>query len=336
MTPTPAPTSSPTPTLPAVVAEATRDPQTWQDWFFGVPLRICLFVAVGLLVLVVLRRLITWVTTRLAREPKPSSELMAAINRVNPLSTARRAQRAKTVGSVLRSVASLLIGTIVVLLVLDALGVSLAPFIASAGIVGIALGFGAQTLVKDFLSGLFMLVEDQYGVGDIIDVGVASGTVEAVGLRVTEIRDADGTLWFVPNGSVTRVANKTQQWATAVLDVDVDYFADIDQVRDLLTTAAGAVVADPDIAADVHGEPQVTGIEQLTALAVTLRVQVRTSPARQWEVARRLRVAVRDALTDAGIPLAGQRDLWDLAHAPVELGRQDETTGPSDPGPTGR
>ncbi|MDR3068661.1 MAG: mechanosensitive ion channel family protein [Cellulomonas sp.] len=326
-------TPTPTPTLPPVVAEATDDPHTWWDWFFGVPLRICLYIVVGLLVLVALRRLITWVTNRLAREPTLSSDLMAAINRVNPLSTARRAQRARTVGSVLRSVASLLIGTIVGLLVLDALGVSLAPFIASAGIVGIALGFGAQTLVKDFLAGLFMLVEDQYGVGDIIDVGVASGTVEAVGLRVTEIRDADGTLWFVPNGSVTRVANKTQQWATAVLDVDVDYFADIDQVRDLLTAAATAVVTDPDIAPDVHSEPLVTGIEQLTALAVTLRVQVRTSPARQWEVARRLRVAVRDALTAADIPLAGQRDLWELAHAPAEHGRpvgQDEPTRPSD------
>ncbi len=325
------PTPTPSPTQPEIVAQLAADPHTWQDWFVGVPLRICLYVVVGLLVLVALRRFISWTTARLAREPQPSSELMAAINRVNPLSTARRAQRAKTVGSVLRSVTSLLIGSIVVLLVLDALGVSLAPFIASAGIVGIALGFGAQTLVKDFLSGLFMLVEDQYGVGDIIDVGVASGTVEAVGLRVTEIRDAQGTLWFVPNGSVTRVANKTQQWATATLDVDVDYFADVGQVRDLLAAAATTVVADPDIAADVHGDPQVTGIEQLTALAVTLRVQVRTSPARQWEVARRLRVAVRDVLEHAGVPLAGQRDLWDRAHptaGPDALSGTDRPTGP--------
>ena len=302
----------PTPSLPTVLTG--DEPRTWGGWFVGLPLRICLYVVVGLLVLVVLRRVITWGTARLARDPEASSGLLTAVTRVNPLVTARRAQRAKTVGSVLRSVASLTVGTIVVLLVLDSLGINLAPFIASAGIVGVALGFGAQTLVKDFLTGLFMLAEDQYGVGDVIDVGETSGTVEAVGLRVTEIRDQDGTLWFVPNGSVTRVANKTQQWATAALAVDVDYFADVDQVRALLAAAVAKVVADPDIAPDVCGEPQVTGIEQLTALAVTLRVQVRTSPARQWEVARRLRVAVRDALAEAGIPLAGQRDLWNRSH----------------------
>ena len=296
----------------------TGKPHTAWDWFVGLPLRISLYVLVGLVVLVVLRRVISWVTSRLSREREPS-ELLATLSRVNPLSTVRRAQRAKTVGSVLRSVASLVVGGVVTLLVLDSLDVNLAPFIASAGIVGVALGFGAQALVKDFLSGLFMLAEDQYGVGDIIDVGMTSGTVEAVGLRVTEIRDADGTLWFVPNGSVTRVANKTQQWATAVLDVDVDYFADVDQVRDLLADAATQVVTDPDIAPDVRGEPQVTGIEQLTALAVTLRVQVRTSPARQWEVARRMRIAVREALAEANIPLAGQRELWDLAHPQPEL-----------------
>ncbi|MCL2848598.1 MAG: mechanosensitive ion channel family protein [Micrococcales bacterium] len=306
-------TIDPTPSPKAVLDGLASDPQTRWGWFVGLPLRICLYVMVGLVVLVVLRRLIAWATGRLARDPE-SAELLATLTRPSPQLVARRAQRAKTVGSVLRSVASLLVGTLVVLLVLDSLGVSLAPFIASAGIVGVALGFGAQALVKDFLSGLFMLAEDQYGVGDIIDVGVASGTVEAVGLRVTQIRDTNGTLWFVPNGSVARVANKTQQWATAVLDVDVDYFADVDQARDLLAAAAQTVVTDPDIVDDVRDEPQVTGIENLTALAVTLRVQVRTSPARQWEVARRLRVAVRDALADAGVPLAGQRDLWDLAH----------------------
>ncbi|MCL2467459.1 MAG: mechanosensitive ion channel family protein [Micrococcales bacterium] len=304
---------SPDPDNPLLPGEP-KDLSSWWDWFVGTPLRISLYIVGGLVVLVVLRRLISWMTVRLARAPE--SELLATLTRVNPLVTARRTQRAKTVGSVLRSTASLVVGGVVTLLVLDALGVSLAPFIASAGIVGVAFGFGAQALVKDFLSGLFMLAEDQYGVGDIIDVGVTSGTVEAVGLRVTEIRDIDGTLWFVPNGSVTRVANKTQQWATAVLDVDVDYFADVEQVRDLLADAVCTVVTDDDIADDVRGEPQVTGIEQLTALAVTLRVQVRTSPARQWEVARRMRVAVRDALAEAGIPLAGQRELWDLAHPP--------------------
>ncbi|MCL2453733.1 MAG: mechanosensitive ion channel family protein [Micrococcales bacterium] len=288
----------------------TAEEGSWWEWFLGMPLRITAYVVGGLLVLAVLRALISWVTHRLSREPGPGSDLAAVLAKVNPLVAARRAQRARTVGSVLRSGASLLVTTIVGLLVLDALDINLAPFIASAGIVGVALGFGAQSLVKDFLTGLFMLIEDQYGVGDVVDVGPTSGTVEAVGLRVTKVRDLDGTLWFVPNGSIVRVANKTQQWATATLDVEVDYFADLDHVRTLLAEAAAEVVTDPEIADDVRGEPTVTGLENLTALAITLRIQVRTSPARQWEVARRLRVAVRDTLVAAHVPLAGQRNLW--------------------------
>jgi len=212
---------------------------------------------------------------------------------------------------VLRSSASLVVGTIVLFLVLDAIGVNLAPFIASAGIIGVAIGIGAQSLVRDFLTGMFMMAEDQYGVGDVIDAGPATGTVEAVGLRVTRIRDADGTLWFVPNGSMTRVGNKTQHWATAVVEVEVDYFADLDAVRSLLLAAAHDVAQDPSLAHDLLGDPSVIGIERLSAEAVTLRVQVRTSAARQWEVARRLRVATRAQLLAAGIPLGGQRDLWD-------------------------
>ena len=136
-----------------------------------------------------------------------------------------------------------------------------------------------------------MLLEDQYGVGDVIDVGPATGTVEAVTLRVTKIRDADGTLWYIPNGSMLRVGNKTQGWATAVVEVDVDYFADLDDVRALLDEAAAPVAADPVLGPELQGEPTITGIEKLSADAVTLRLKVRTSPAKQWEVARALRVA---------------------------------------------
>ncbi len=125
----------------------------------------------------------------------------------------RRRQRAETVGSLLRSVTSLVIGVLAVMLVLGEIGFNLGPFIAGAGIVGIALGFGAQNLVKDFLSGIFMILEDQYGVGDVVDLGAASGTVEAVGLRVTRLRDGNGTLWYVRNGEILRVGNKSQGFA---------------------------------------------------------------------------------------------------------------------------
>lgn len=288
------------------------------DWFVGLPLQIAIIVLVGGVVLLVLRRVIASATDRLAAEPSGTTrgtgrpragvEVASVLRKASPLATARRAQRARTVGSVLTSTASIVVGSLVVLLVLDKLNVNLAPFIASAGIVGVAVGFGAQSLVKDFLSGLFMLLEDQYGVGDVVDVGDVVGSVEAVGLRVTKVRDGDGTLWYVPNGSMVRVGNKTQGFGTAVVEVDVDYFVDLDEVRGLLAQAARGVAADPVVGAYLQGEPEVTGAEKLAADAVGLRLSVRTAPAMQWEVARHLRAAVRRALEDAGVPLAGQRD----------------------------
>jgi small conductance mechanosensitive channel len=321
----PAPVASPveiTPTDPTSVA-------SWWSWFVGLPLRIVLYVVVGLLVLGLLRVFITSVSNRLARGPAGlpgERELASVLSRANPVLVARRAQRAHTIGSVLRSTASLLVGSIVVFLVLDALGINLAPFIASAGIIGVAVGFGAQSLVKDFLTGMFMLAEDQYGVGDVIDAGPATGTVEAVGLRVTRIRALDGTLWFVPNGSMTRVGNLTQQWASALVELEVDYFADLDTVRELLLAAAHEVTQDPEVGGDIDGEPTVTAIEQLSTNGVTLRIQLRTSAARQWEVARRLRVAARAQLIAGGVPLAGQRALWDLHRA-------EQQTEPDRPDP---
>ncbi|ADG74261.1 MscS Mechanosensitive ion channel [Cellulomonas flavigena DSM 20109] len=311
--------------MPAVLVAATQDGTKaddqeygewlgeWGAWFLGVPLRIVLIIVISTIALLVLRHVISGVARRVA-EGEPTggvlgrTEVGSVLLRANPLASARRAQRARTIGSVLRSTASIVVGSLAAVLVLDALGVNLAPFIASAGIVGVAVGFGAQSLVKDFLSGLFMLLEDQYGVGDVVDVGVATGTVEAVGLRVTRLRDKDGTLWYVPNGSMLRVGNSTQGFSTAVVEVDVDYFVDLDEARALLTEAARSVAADPVVGAYLQGEPTVTGAEKLAADAVGLRLSVRTAPAMQWEVARHLRVAVRRVLEEADVPLAGQRD----------------------------
>ena len=142
----------------------------------------------------------------------------------------RRVQRAKTMGDLLKSVITGVLVAIFGTMILSQLGVNIAPIIASAGIIGIALGFGAQSLVKDFLSGVFMIFEDQYGVGDVIDVGEANGTVEAVSLRVTRLRALDGTVWYVPNGEILRVGNKSQNWSRAVVDVGVGYDEDLGRV----------------------------------------------------------------------------------------------------------
>ncbi len=331
--------TTPEPSATSAATETTA-PDGWWAWFVGLPLRILLIVAVSSIVLVLLRRAIRTVTNHVAEgtsfldsgllRPIGGAEVSTVLSKASPLSSVRRAQRARTLGSVLRSTATVIVGGIAFFLVLDALGVNIAPFIASAGVVGVAVGFGAQSLVKDFLTGLFMLLEDQYGVGDVVDVGPANGTVEAVTLRITKIRDSDGTLWYVPNGTMLRVGNKTQGWATAVVEIDVDYFADLDQVRELLAQAADRVVTDPVVGTHVLGPPTITGIERLSANAVTLRLKVKTSPAMQWEVARELRTASRAVLEQAAVPLAGQRDLLAAHRATLATEPEPDAHDPHD------
>ncbi|WP_141390579.1 mechanosensitive ion channel family protein [Cellulosimicrobium cellulans] len=309
--------------------------QSWLDWFVGLPLRILLIVAIGSVVLALVRRVIRKITEHIA-EGTPTlrgkrlkgigeSAAGSVLLRANPLASARRAQRARTVGSVLRSTANIVIGATIVLMVLAELGVNIAPFLASAGIVGVALGFGAQSLVKDFLSGTFMLLEDQYGVGDTVDFGEVTGTVEEVALRVTKVRDGNGTLWYVRNGEILRTGNKTQEWGRAVVDVRVAYWADVEAVRAALLAAAEDVGADPVLGTYFLEPPEVTGIEAMTAEALQLKVQVKTQAAMQWEVARALRARVRQGLSDARIPLAGAQQVVVLDHSPsVPDDRRDD------------
>jgi small conductance mechanosensitive channel len=220
-----------------------------------------------------------------------------------PMSDVRRVQRAHTIGAVLRSIASILIWSIAVLTMLEELGVNLAPLLAGAGIAGIALGFGAQSLVRDFLSGLFMLLEDQFGVGDVIDTGVAVGTVEGVALRSTRLRDADGVVWHVPNGAITRVGNKSQQWSRALVDVAIAYDADVGAAVDVIREATDAVWHEPEFASRILAEPLVLGVESVTPGAVIVRITARTRPQEQLEIERELRVRVKAALEAAGIPV---------------------------------
>jgi small conductance mechanosensitive channel len=310
--------SLPAATDPDLTTEIGANANIVVTWLLGPGLRIALIIVIGAISLLLIRRLIKAVTEHIAdgtsllqrglARPLGGTEVAAALRKVNPITNARRTQRARTIGSVLRSTAGIVIGSIVVLLILDQVGVNIAPFIASAGIIGVAFGFGAQSLVKDFLSGLFMLLEDQYGVGDVVDVGTAQGTVEAVGLRVTKVRDTDGTLWYIPNGSMLKVGNKTQGWANAVVEVKVDYFADLDQVQELLVAAAADLAKDPALGPSMEGAATVNTAEDLTFDAVTVKLVQRTAPARQWAVARALRSAVRQALEAADVPLAGQRE----------------------------
>ncbi|MDP8928173.1 MAG: mechanosensitive ion channel family protein [Actinomycetota bacterium] len=246
-----------------------------------------------------------------------------------PLNVARAEMRTETIGGVLRSVATFVIWTLALFMVLGAVGVELGPLIAGAGIAGIALGFGAQNLVKDFLSGIFMLVEDQYGLGDIIDVGEAAGTVEGISLRSTRLRDVDGTAWHVPNGEIRRVGNKSQQWSRALLDIGVAYDTDIPFAISVLKRVADELHDDPEWGPQILEEPEVWGVERFDADQITLRMVLQTQPLKQFAVSRELRARIKAAFDEVGIEIPlPQRTVWVRSG---ELARGDGKDGEAAP-----
>ncbi|NES28985.1 mechanosensitive ion channel [Micromonospora terminaliae] len=212
----------------------------------------------------------------------------------------RRRQRAEAIGSVLRSMVTAFIFGIALLMVLKEFSFDLAPLLASAGIAGVALGFGAQSLVKDLIAGLFMLIEDQYGVGDTVDLGEATGVVEAVGLRVTTVRDGRGVLWYIRNGEIVRVGNKSQGWALVVVDLPIG-FAGTEEATAVLRTAAASVALDPELAPQIVEEPEVLGVEQMTVDGAVIRTVVKTTADGQFAVGRELRRRLAEALENSGI-----------------------------------
>jgi small-conductance mechanosensitive channel len=213
----------------------------------------------------------------------------------------RRAQRAATIGSVLKSTASVLVVGFAVLLILGELGVELAPLIAGTSIVGVAIAFGAQNLVKDFLSGMFMILEDQYGVGDVIDFEKATGTVEAVGLRVTRLRDLYGTVWYVRNGEVIRVGNMSQGYAQLVIDVPIPAVADVEQASAAMQAAATRMQAEPDWKPLFLADPVVQGVESFTRDETVVRLTAQVRAGEQWTMGRELRARVREQLAASQI-----------------------------------
>jgi small conductance mechanosensitive channel len=289
--------------------------QTGQTWlaeggylFLVKPLRILLIVALAILARALIHRTIT----RLVRSTTTNSSsptLLRPLREKVPgtLRDAgggalpeRRRQRAEALGSVLRSIASAAIFAIALMLILSELSIDLAPLLASAGIAGLAIGFGAQNLVKDFVAGMFMLLEDQYGVGDVVDVGQASGTVEAVGLRITTIRDAHGVVWYIRNGEIVRVGNKSQGWASVMVDIPVG-FEGVEQALEILRAAASRLADDPQWSDDLIEAPEVLGVEQITADGAVLRTTVKTTSEAQWRVGRELRRRLTEALDRSGV-----------------------------------
>jgi small-conductance mechanosensitive channel len=267
------------------------------------PIRILLIIIVALLLRAILHRFINRMTRpvhggslpRLLRPLREKVDTTALLESAGLLSE-RRTQRAATVASVLRSFVSFTIFVLAALMILGELDVNLLPLVAGTSIVGVALGFGAQNIVKDFLAGMFMMLEDQYGVGDVIDFEQATGTVEAVGLRTTRLRDINGTVWYVRNGEVVRVGNKSQGYAQVVLDVPIAASVDIDAASAALREVADEMHAEDDWASVFIGEPDVQGVESITRYETVLRLVVRVRPLEQWRTARELRRRIRDRL----------------------------------------
>jgi small conductance mechanosensitive channel len=281
--------------------------QTAGDWVRTNALIIVATLVVSFIAWWLLVRLIRRVTNqaknRLDAQDRPgqargvegTQELTAV------LMSARREQRFEAIAQLLRSITTFTIVTLALLIILGQLGVNMAPLLASAGVIGVALGFGAQTLVKDFLSGIFLVLEDQFGVGDVVDLGPATGTVEEVTLRVTRIRDLSGVVWYVRNGEILRVANRSQGWTMAIVDVPIAYNEDLDRVRRIVDEVGRAMDADPAYDGILFGTPTYAGVESVSGDAVFVRITAKAAPDQQMSAGRALREQLKVAFDKAGV-----------------------------------
>lgn len=294
-----------------IIAETNNSFTDWLSDIATPALQIALVFVLTEVAVFVAKRIIRSSAKRLvSRAAQVDEQLISTLTEMSgPLTSsasremksARNQQRVQALMAVLSSIVAVIIRLIGLFTVLGVLGINLGPLIAGAGIAGVALGFGAQSLVKDYLSGMLMLIEDQFGVGDVIDVGEANGVVEQVSLRTTRLRSIDGTVWHVPNGEIRRVGNMSQNWSRFVLDVNVAYEAEVSNAIDALTELLQEFSNDAQWSSKLIGPPEVLGVESLSPTAVVVRMVVTTVPAQQWSVGRELRKRVKDRFDERGI-----------------------------------
>ena len=276
------------------------------SWVIGTPIKIVIIVTLALILNRLMRRLIAGSMRRLGTVTAEHGEAV-----VSERSVERAEERASTMGSLLRSLSTATIYAIAFVMILEVFGFSIVPVIASAGVLGLAIGFGAQSVVEDLLRGVFMLAEDQFGVGDRIDVGVVNGTVERVTLRTVVIRDADGTIWHVPNSEINRVANENQLTSRATIEIGVSYSADLGEAMTVLGRAAQAAADHPDWEEHVTRAPEVQGIQELGDNAVHIRVIVWVAAGERRRFERHLRLKLKEALDRAKVEMPNrQLDVW--------------------------
>jgi small conductance mechanosensitive channel len=299
------------------------------NWLIAKPLAILGLVLVAAITRWVLHRLIDRLANRAAaglptpmlRNKREKAQTNASLS--TAMAAGRRVQRAKTMASLLKNVTSIVILVVFGIMIIAELGYPIGPLLASAGIVGVAIGFGAQNLVADFFAGICMIFEDQYGVGDAVDLGEAVGTVEAVGLRVTRLRDVEGTVWYVRNGQILRVGNQSQNWARTVLDIPVSHSQDLLKVQQVLRDVAHDLWDDEDYKGRILEEPEVWGVQELTPEWITVRVVLKTAPLEQWGIAREMRQRIKGRFDYEGIDIAvPARVLWHKDAAPNGKGHE--------------
>jgi moderate conductance mechanosensitive channel len=276
-------------------------------------LRIILILVVAWVLNRLVRRAIRRFVTGLTEQglERLAARSKGALATTRPINLQRATMRTETIGGVLRSLATAAIWAVALLMVLGEFGVNLGPLIAGAGIIGIALGFGSQRLVQDFLSGIFMILEDQFGVGDIIDAGEAIGTVEAIGLRSTRVRDIRGTVWHIPNGTIARVGNFSQEWSRALLDIGIAYDTDLEHASAVIERVAADMAGDAAWKGMFVEAPALWGVQDFGSSEIVLRLVMKVVPAQQWAVEREMRRRLKEAFDAEGIEIPfPQRTVW--------------------------
>lgn len=289
-----------------------------QAWLLGPGLRILIIlivagvlrVAIGWLIRRTVRTLSTSqeklrsATTGLLRRAERDEPARARERALAELASNRREQRARTLSSVLRNLATVLVWGIAAAMILSELGIDIGPLLAGVGVVGLAAGIGAQTIIKDVIAGVMMLFEDLVGVGDLVDLEYATGTVENVTLRVTQLRDADGTLWTVRNGEVIRIGNKSLGWSNAVVKLSMAPAVSYRRVREVLEDVGAEFSQDSEWAPLVLDAPSVGRVESVDASQFTLRMTVKIVPGKQWDVETELRRRIRQRFAEEALPFA--------------------------------
>jgi small-conductance mechanosensitive channel len=287
-------------------AETDESFWTWFTGFWGTALSAAIIVVVAAVIHFVGSRIIRrsvarWIASGRSREDSLTDTPEATVELQVMIMSQRREQRAHAVGQLLNSVLVVVVWGTASLIVMTQLGVNIAPIMASAGVVGVALGFGAQTLVKDYLSGFFMIVEDQYGVGDLVDVGEVTGRVEEVQLRITRIRDPSGVVWYVRNGEILRVANQSQGWTMASAVIPVSYDADLAEIRQVVVEVGNDMFNDPETRQRMLGRPTFAGVEAVSGEAVYVKILAKARGGQQIPLTRELRERLKTAFDAHGV-----------------------------------